>query len=174
MPIGRVLILCLTAASLLAGCKAKPVESTSAPAITPAPPTTDRQVDFVKAFYTNYKGEFDDRIKQHPELFDAPLLAALRNDRAIQAKSTDGITGLDADPFGFGQDPASVTSVKVPGATGDRVHVQTFFQDTKNGELDMLVHCADRCQLVNVFYPARPDVPAYDLLGQLKELHPAK
>ena len=43
-----------------------------------------------------------------------------------------------------------------------------------NGQLDMQVHCADRCQLVNVFYPARPDLPAYDLLGQLKELHPAK
>ena len=158
----RALILCVTAASLLAGCKAKPAQGSSEPATTPAaatpapspaPSATDRQVDFVKAFYANYKGDFEAVIKQRPELFDAPLLAALRNDRAIQAKSTDGIAGLDADPFGFGQDPESVTSVKVPGATGDRVHVQTFYQDKTNGEFDMQVHCADRCQLVNVFYP---------------------
>ncbi len=182
----RALILFVTAVCLLAGCKAKPAESSAAlgatsPA-TPAPPAAaDRQVDFVKSFYAYYDpmihgkdGSSNTAIDKRPELFAAPLLAALRNDQVIQAKSKGEINGLDADPFGYGQDPSSVDDVKVTGSTGDRVHVQTFYQQKQNGALDMQVQCAGRCQLVNVFYPANPDVPGYDLLGQLKLLHPAK
>ena len=177
------LLVSVIALFAMTGCKGKAASSQAAvaPLAAPAPAVADREVEFVKSFYAYYDpmihgkdGSFETALKQKPEVFDGPLLAALKNDRAIQAKSTDGITGLDADPFGYGQDPDSVTGVMVNGATADRVHVETSFQGTKNGALDMQVRCADRCQLVNVFYPDRENVPAHDLLGELKTMHPGK
>ena len=180
----RALLVGVLAFCVVTGCKGKPgAPAGAAVASSPAaaPVAADRGVEFVKGFYAYYDpmihgkdGTFEAALKQKPEWFDGTLLAALNNDRAIQAKSKDGITGLDADPFGYGQDPASVTSVTETGATGDGVHVETFYQGTKNGALDMQVRCADRCQLVNVFYPDRENVPAYDLLGELKTMHPGK
>ena len=133
-------------------------------------------------WYQKHQG-YDDVIAHHPEYFDGPLLAAFRNDIAIQAKSTDGITGIDYDPFGYGQDGSSISGFKVVSATGDRVTVAPVNLkhqvDTKPADgLTLQIRCTPaRCVIVNIFYPDNGmpppnSVPAHDMLSDLAAMHP--
>lgn len=50
-------------------------------------------------------------LRQRPGLFGEKLREALLEDRRVQELSTDGITGIDFDPFLSSQDPAEKYSV---------------------------------------------------------------
>jgi len=80
--------------------------------------------DFVQKFYDAYvpqalaeqnvpASQF--AIEHMSASFDADLLAALKDDAAAEAKSSDEIVGLDFDPFLNSQDPAD--SYEVGSAT---------------------------------------------------------
>jgi len=187
----KIFICAFTFSVLLtSGCKkAAPPQSAPAPAASQSALQAGLQaqeIAFVQTFYDWYEksqSSYTDAITKKPEWFDGPLLAAFKNDAAIQAKSTDGIDGLDYDPFGFGQDPSGISGFKATSVSGDRVTVVAM--DLKNqptdNTLSLQVRCTPGgCVIVNIFFPDRgkpgqPNyVPAYDMLGQLALLHPAK
>jgi hypothetical protein len=183
-----LLICVFTLTTLLAsGCK-----KSAAPQSTPLPVSTQatlqqQELAFVQNFYDWYEksqSSYLDAINKKPEWFDGPLLAAFRNDAAIQAKSKDEIDGLDYDPFGFGQDSSNISGFKTTGVSGDRVTVEALDiknQPTPDNTLSLQVRCTPTaCVIVNIFFPdsgkpGQPNyVPAYDMLGELALLHPAK
>jgi hypothetical protein len=183
----KIFVCAITLGALLtSGCKkAAPPSSTPAPAATQTA-LQAQEIAFVQSFYDWYEkshSSYTDAITKKPEWFDGPLLAAFKNDAAIQAKTVGEIDGLDYDPFGFGQDASGISGFKTTSASGDRVTVVAM--DLKNqptdNTLSLQVRCTPSgCVIVNIFFPAsgKPGgenyVPAYDMLGQLALLHPAK
>ena len=146
-----------------------------------------QELAFVQNFYDWYEksqSSYTDAITKKPEWFDAPLLAAFRNDAAIQARAVGEIDGLDYDPFGFGQDASNISGFKAVSVSGDRVTVVAMdmkHQPTPDNTLSLQLRCTPAsCVIVNIFFPdsGKPGeqnyVPAYDMLSELALLHPVK
>jgi hypothetical protein len=187
----RIPVCALTLSVLLiSGCK-----KAAPPQPAPTPPASastsvnqnQQELAFVQNFYDWYaKNDLNyvDAITQKPEWFDAPLLAAFRNDAAIQAKAVGEIDGLDYDPFGFGQDASNISGFKAVSVSGDRVTVVAMdmkHQPAPDNTLSLQLRCTPAsCVIVNIFFPAsgapgKPNyVPAYDMLSELALLHPIK
>jgi len=172
---------------LISGCKkAAPPQ----PAATPSAASTTNQnqeLTFVQNFYDWYTKNslnYVAAITQKPEWFDGPLLAAFRNDAAIQSRAAGEIDGLDYDPFGFGQDASNISGFKAVSVSGDRVTVVAMdmkHQPTPDNTLSLQLRCTPAsCVIVNLFFPAsgKPGeqnyVPAYDMLSELALLHPVR
>jgi hypothetical protein len=184
----KIFVCVITLSVLLtSGCKkSEPAQSAPAPAATQAA-LQSQELAFVQSFYDWYEknhASYTDAITKKPEWFDGPLLAAFKNDAAIQAKAVGEIDGLDYDPFGYGQDPSAISGFKATSAAGDRVTVVAMDlkgQPTPDNTLSLQIRCTPAgCVIVNIFFPdsgkpRQPNyVPAYDMLGQLKLLHPDK
>jgi len=189
----RILVCVFTLSVLLnSGCKKSAPPPTPQPQSTPSAAATQtanqqQELAFVQNFYDWYEksqASYTDAITKKPEWFDGPLLAAFRNDAAIQAKAVGEIDGLDYDPFGFGQDASNISGFKTTGVSGDRVSVIAMDiknQPTPDNTLSLQVRCTSSgCVIVNIFFPdsgkpGQPNyVPAYDMLSELALLHPAK
>jgi hypothetical protein len=152
---------------------------------TPATPSS-QAVAFVQSFYDWYlpivtddslkERATDIVIKRRPELFDRPLLRALQIDAAAQAKADliPAIDGLDGDPFvDTNGDPAP--HFKAIRASGSLVTVVGFDKQPSKPlvSLAIEVRCKpDHCVIVNIHYPAHDRLKQYDLLSQLRLLHP--
>ena len=83
-------------------------------------------VAFTQAFYDWYRrndNRLETAVAQHPEMFAAPLLTALRTDIAAQAEHSDEIVGLDWDPFTNSQDPCDPYRVASASRRGDTILV---------------------------------------------------
>lgn len=135
-----------------------------------------QEISFVQGFYDWYllKQDLDGAIRRRPELFDAPLLRALRNDARARAKAIGEIDGLDWDPFVTGNDdpPRHFTAMR---AAGSLVTVVGFDKSVAKPVVTLTaeVRCnPDGCVFVNFHYPATHDFPKFDLLSTLKLLHP--
>jgi len=184
----RIPVCALTLSVLLiSGCRkaAPPQPATSPSAFASTNP--NQELAFVQNFYDWYEksqSSYTDAITKKPEWFDAPLLAAFRNDAAIQAKAVGEIDGLDYDPFGFGQDASNISGFKAVSVSGDRVTVVAMdmkHQPTPDNTLSLQLRCTPAsCVIVNIFFPdsGKPGeqnyVPAYDMLSELALLHPVK
>jgi hypothetical protein len=150
---------------------------------TQATPSS-QTLTFVQAFYDWYLPfVLDDNLRvmrytiaitRRPELFDPPLLRALRNDAAAQAKTTGTIDGLDFDPFvdTNGEPQRHFRAVRVSGS----LVAVVGFDDQISKPLVTLaveVRCKqEHCVIVNVHYPARDGLRKSDLLSILRLLHP--
>jgi hypothetical protein len=152
------------------------------------PQTTQssQAIAFVQSFYDWYLPIVNDdnlhewrykvAITRKPELFDQTLLRALQNDADAQAKAAVNreIDGLDGDPFvDTNGDPAP--HFKAIRATGPLVTVVGYDEQIAKPlvALAVEVRCKqDRCVIVNVHYPAHDGLKKYDLLSQLRLLHP--
>jgi len=190
----RISVCVFTLSALLAsGCKkSAPPQPAAQPQAAPSAAAAQtalqqQELAFVQNFYDWYEKSnvnYVGAIEQKPEWFDGPLLAAFRNDAAIQAKAVGEIDGLDYDPFGFGQDSSNISGFKAISVAGDRVTVEAM--DIKNqpapdNTLSLQVRCTpNACVIVNIVFPdsGKPGeqnyVPAYDMLSELALLHPAK
>ena len=128
--------------------------------------------DFVQKFYDAYvPGALAERttpasdfaIEHMSASFDGDLLAALKEDSAAQAKSTDGIVGLDFDPFLNSQDPAEryeVGSVKKEG-TSYLVEVYAVMSGKRSADPAVIAELAyenGRWLFMNFRYPGNDDL----------------
>jgi len=185
----RIPVCALTLSVLLIpGCrKAAPPQPETSPSASASTNQNQQELAFVQNFYDWYEksqSSYTDAITKKPEWFDAPLLAAFRNDAAIQAKAVGEIDGLDYDPFGFGQDASNISGFKAVSVSGDRVTVVAMdmkHQPTPDNTLSLQLRCTPAsCVIVNIFFPdsGKPGeqnyVPAYDMLSELALLHPVK
>jgi hypothetical protein len=145
---------------------------------------SSQAIAFVQSFYDWYLPIVSDNnlheaacnvaIKRRPELFDQTLLRALQNDAVAQANSKGEIDNLDFDPFvDTNGEPAP--HFKAVRATGSLVTVVGFDKQIAKPlvTLAVEVRCKqDRCVIVNIHYPAHDGLKQYDLLSQLRLLHP--
>ncbi|MEO6922818.1 MAG: hypothetical protein ABI142_03250, partial [Bryocella sp.] len=81
------------------------------------------------------------------------------------------LDSLDFDPVLNSQDPP--THYSVERVTGD--HVRVIGQDHKSSGgviIDVAVHCTSSCIITNFIYPAQDGIAQFDLMSQLRLLHP--
>jgi len=144
---------------------------------------------FVQKFYDWYlqrskrEGTVDPleaALKEKPELFDASLTKALKEDLAASAKSPDEIVGLDFDPILDAQDTCGPYTTGKVSRDGDSYRVEVFghgCSDEKPGQPDVIAVIKRKqgaWMFVNFVYPPMDS----DLLTTLEALkkereHPA-
>ena len=128
--------------------------------------------DFVQKFYDAYVPQAlaerttpasDFAIDHLSASFDGGLLAALKEDAAAQAKSTDGIVGLDFDPFLNSQDPAERYKVGTATQEGAKylVPVYPVMAGKRSQEPAVIAELAyenGRWLFMNFRYPGNDDL----------------
>jgi hypothetical protein len=186
----RVCFIYCLAVTGACGCTAdRRAEDRSTPPRAAAAPATaaSRQIEsvaaqaFAQAFYQQYVPRaaesgltaIDSLLRQRPDLFDAKLLAALRQDATARAAAVGEIDGLEGDPFLNSQDPCPrytvgtatlvASTVRVPvygqcGTAGD--HTPAAFLELARRDSSWVIR--------NVLYVP----PQTDLLAHLRRLHP--
>jgi hypothetical protein len=65
-------------------------------------------------------------LEQREAALDAPLLAALREDRAATARSPGELVGLEFEPFTANQDPCDAYALGDASIVADRIRVPVF------------------------------------------------
>jgi hypothetical protein len=128
--------------------------------------------DFVQKFYDAYVPQAHAErttpasqfaIDQMSASFDGDLLAALKEDAAAQAKSSDEVVGLDFDPFLNSQDPAERYEVGSATQAGTKYLVDVYAVMSGKRSQDPavvaeLVYENGHWLFVNFRYPGNDDL----------------
>jgi len=125
----RLLVWCALAwFAAASACDRRPE---SASAITADPSASTFVASFYSWFATPRSAGGGDQtfirvLEARESTLDAPLLAALREDRAAAGRSPGELVGLEFEPFTANQDPCDAYSLGEATVVGDRVRVPVF------------------------------------------------